>query len=401
MKKKLILLELLFLAFSSVSVMAQISIESTGRVVVGPDYGENFDPYGVLSMSIQGPETEYCNGGAKLGFGDFGRMGYNNSLGGWNVFIGEYGMTDSDIMWLHGKKGIRMTSENGSTILMELGCDASSRAIFYNGLLTGQIMVSSEDRFKRSLSPISGALSRLLQLGSVSYRYVLPREYSLTEEGREMLRDSVNTRSTESAALAGKDRLDSIRFAQSDSLRGAGRTLYGFVTSELEQQFPELVETDKDGNKYVDYISMIPLVIAAINEQQQTIEYLAAQLQECCKNGTNQEEDNLQDKNSGDGKGGGSAYIQPWQSSDPVLYQNAPNPFSSTTDISFHIPSEATSATMYVFTLSGTLVHDIPITTKGDGSVSIHGSTLTPGMYVYTLVVDNQIVDSKRMILTK
>ena len=35
-----------------------------------------------------------------------------------------------------------------------------------------------------------------------------------------------------------------------------------------------------------------------------------------------------------------------------------------------------------------------------EGSITINGATLQPGMYVYSLVVDGHIVDSKRMILT-
>ena len=44
--------------------------------------------------------------GSKLTFGDFGQ--YANQ--GWNVFAGEYGTTDTDQLWLHGKLGIYMTT---------------------------------------------------------------------------------------------------------------------------------------------------------------------------------------------------------------------------------------------------------------------------------------------------
>ena len=47
------------------------------------------------------------------------------------------------------------------------------------------------------------------------------------------------------------------------------------------------------------------------------------------------------------------------------------------------------------------LMQTHPITARGAGSVTISGSSLSAGMYVYTLVADGQIVDSKRMILTE
>lgn len=37
----------------------------------------------------------------------------------------------------------------------------------------------------------------------------------------------------------------------------------------------------------------------------------------------------------------------------------------------------------------------------GHGTVIVSGGTLAAGMYVYSLVVDGQIVDTKQMILTK
>ena len=84
-----------------------------------------------------------------------------------------------------------------------------------------------------------------------------------------------------------------------------------------------------------------------------------------------------------------------------ILYQNSPNPFSSTTVIEYYIPASATDANLFIFTLNGELLETYPVTTFGYGNVSIDGTTLDAGMYLYSLVVDEQIVDTKRMILTK
>ena len=61
----------------------------------------------------------------------------------------------------------------------------------------------------------------------------------------------------------------------------------------------------------------------------------------------------------------------------------------------------ATSATLYVFDLQGASKMTLPISSFGNGSITISGQSLSAGMYVYTLVVNNNIVDSKRMILTE
>ena len=54
-----------------------------------------------------------------------------------------------------------------------------------------------------------------------------------------------------------------------------------------------------------------------------------------------------------------------------------------------------------MFDLQGNSKLTLPIETFGNGSVNISAQALSAGMYVYTLVVNNNIVDSKRMILTE
>lgn len=388
MKKKLLLV---FYSVVLVTVYGQVKIEPNGRVIVGPNALNNLDADNVLSMSIQGRWGGELNPGSKLAFGDFG----SRQNQGWNVFIGEYGTTDSDIMWLHGKKGIRMTSGDGSFVLLELGCDATTRCFVPGGLLTTRLAVGSNDSFKTNVVPVTNALSRLLLLDSYSYRYTLTAEYSRRNDAsNDTLSVSADVCATE------KERQDSAWFARRDSLRSAGTSLYGFVTDSLERIFPELVETDAKGNKYVDYIGMIPLIVAALNEQQRTIDEISAKLQECCSNVTENDEHGGYgtegSKGSGNGITGGE--ITP---NEAILYQNKPNPFTVKTTIEFFLPSTVNSATLYVFSNGGALVKTYPLATRGVGSVTIDGSTLAAGMYIYTLVADGQIIDSKRMILTE
>jgi len=85
----------------------------------------------------------------------------------------------------------------------------------------------------------------------------------------------------------------------------------------------------------------------------------------------------------------------------PILYQNTPNPFSSNTEISCDIPTAFSSAFIYIYNLQGVELMSFPIVQTGYNTVTIYASALPAGMYLYTLVVDNQIVDTKRMILTK
>ncbi len=56
---------------------------------------------------------------------------------------------------------------------------------------------------------------------------------------------------------------------------GAGQV--GLIAQELEKVYPELVFTDADGYKSVNYAQLTPVLIEAIKEQQAQIEALKQQ----------------------------------------------------------------------------------------------------------------------------
>ena len=379
----------------STTIQSQIKIDNIGRVIAGPNNMAYFDPEGVLSMSIQGRVNEYNNAGSKLAFGDFGKFSNN----GWNVFIGEYGNIDSDILWLHGKRGIRMTVDNGNTIVGEFGCGEDTRVVFRSNLHVNRLSLLSNDASKSNIQSLENALYRLLQLNSISYLYVNPTSFTMTPEARNAMSEMDGR--TREVCSTDKERADSVRLSRRDSIRGAGSTNYGFMTSQIEQFFPELVITDGDGNKYVDYVELIPVIVAALNEQQTALDILRAQLQACCQQALSSREE----EGSGEVEGAETKKTHKKDSGGEEgvaqLFQNTPNPFSETTTIEFYVPKEAKDATIYIFTLNGILSQTHKTASRGKGSVTISGSTLSPGMYVYTLVVDGQIVDSRRMILTE
>ena len=165
---------------------------------------------------------------------------------------------------------------------------------------------------------------------------------------------------------------------------------FGFVAQDLEPIVPSAVEYDKNTDSYgVNYISIIPILVEALKEQQSIIEDLQIEIRSL--------------KNSLDSKNK-SGVIQGIENQDdfkPTLYQNTPNPFSAQTEIRFFLPESAKSATLYIYDMQGTQLKSIPVQQRGNGSVVIHGSELQAGMYLYALTADGQEVDTKRMMLTK
>lgn len=59
----------------------------------------------------------------------------------------------------------------------------------------------------------------------------------------------------------------------------------GLIAQEVEKIFPELVNTDKDGYKSINYTGLIPVMIESIKEQQHQIDELKKLVESMIKNG--------------------------------------------------------------------------------------------------------------------
>ena len=82
------------------------------------------------------------------------------------------------------------------------------------------------------------------------------------------------------------------------------------------------------------------------------------------------------------------------------LYQNNPNPFSESTEIRYYIPENTTNAVICIYDMVGGQIMKIENLSRGYSSVTLNGSQLRAGMYMYSLLVDGREIDTKRMILT-
>jgi hypothetical protein len=162
----------------------------------------------------------------------------------------------------------------------------------------------------------------------------------------------------------------------------------GMIAQDVELIVPEAVSTSDKGMKGINYTMIIPVLVEAIKEQNKKISKLETDLNNCCvaKLGDfNTESKTSELANTGVNK----------------LYQNIPNPFNRTTLVKCYIDQQSSSANLMIFDMSGVLKKTIPISSKGDIGVNIDGGELSPGMYYYSLIVNQNQVDTKRMILTE
>jgi hypothetical protein len=88
-------------------------------------------------------------------------------------------------------------------------------------------------------------------------------------------------------------------------------------------------------------------------------------------------------------------------SATPLLYQNTPNPFSTGTKINYYLPSGTMGATIVFYDTYGNLLKTVQLTQTGNGAINITPDNLTSGIYSYSLVVNNNVIDTKRMLLQK
>ena len=164
----------------------------------------------------------------------------------------------------------------------------------------------------------------------------------------------------------------------------------GFIAQELEEVFPEAVYTLPNGKKAIAYSEIIPLLVEAIKEQQNEIDELKQVKTIQTRSAIGGDENEQPDMNS-----------LMDERLTARLYSNIPNPFKEQTTISFFIPETASGASIHIYNLQGKQIKQINIEERGNGSVIINGYELTPGMYMYTLIVDGKEIDTKKMILTE
>ncbi|MCW3110028.1 MAG: hypothetical protein JWQ09_4534, partial [Segetibacter sp.] len=83
------------------------------------------------------------------------------------------------------------------------------------------------------------------------------------------------------------------------------------------------------------------------------------------------------------------------------LDQNDPNPFGSTTRITYNVPTGFKSAQLVITDITGKTLKSIPLQKSGQGFVNVDATLLSSGAYNYTLIVDGKMITTKKMIVAK
>ena len=308
MKTKEIFLTAMFAVFT-LSVLAQLKVDNTGRIGMGTNY----------------PNPEYkCHVAGNLLCTSYpANPFYELKLKVGNGWPGCEIGASSDILafW---------TSSAG-----------------YTSVRASDFTVMSDSTVKKNILPIRQPLSRLMEIRPVHYTIEDNKINGTT--GEIIVQDKQN---------------------------------FGFLSQQIRDLFPEAKLTAEDQNGYVllDYNQLLPIAVASIQTQQKMIDSLKIEMASLKKQLNSNNSTTLSSRN--------------------VLNQNSPNPFNESTELKFSIEEQNfRNASIVIFDLNGLLIKTYTIQNSGDGSIKINGNELKAGMYIYTLIVNQKEIDSKRMIL--
>jgi len=96
----------------------------------------------------------------------------------------------------------------------------------------------------------------------------------------------------------------------------------------------------------------------------------------------------------------GTSYVLPLKQK-ALLAQNHPNPFRENTLVDYFVPADVQQAHLQVTDSNGKVVGQIAIAEKGQGQVTIQSKSYPSGTYFYSLIVDGQVIETKRMVLAR
>lgn len=162
----------------------------------------------------------------------------------------------------------------------------------------------------------------------------------------------------------------------------------------------DIIETIQDstgGNLYIaealnfNQDGLFWAMLNSIKELDSTVTELQKQIKE-----------NKPEENTGEGKSETTLQVALANNNQAILYQNVPNPFDGSTVIRYFIP-ENTIGNAYVtfYDMYGKEVNKLEIKEKGFGKIEADTENLANGIYSYSIIINDKIIDTKKMLKSK
>ncbi len=370
----------LFRNYGSASIVNPIGLRVINKDQGSNYYNPNTAATGIKSLTV-GPNHYNLAGDFEASFGS-------------SLNIGLYSLTDVTInpstsanIAIYGD--LNITPSCASTTTPCTG--PSNLAGYFNGdlLSTTAIYVVSDSNLKQNIQDIIQPMTILNALH--------PKSYQFNQQ-------------------------------QNQSMQLESGTHFGILASELNDVLPQLTKDcvhparyDSLGNmtyepinfKAVNYIELIPYLIAAVKQQDSTIHALQDQINNCCA-AQNIAPPHHNDGSNGNGAGNGSNDSErklgnnihsielSSENANPIIYQNIPNPFNQGgTKIRYFVPDNANNPQIIFYDEFGSPIKTFTILETGMGELNVTANNLSSGVYSYSLIINGKVIDTKRMVFQK
>ena len=374
------------LVIGAMNASAQLTVYHNGNVNIGSE-----QPTSNVSLSVG--NVAYCDTAYHVSLGL-----HNPASGCYN--IGGEGVAYSPTMRNTGRAfGLRGVAGNctsgynfgvlgalqgsqeeaaifGTTSGKTLGLRVDGRYAGYfdgnvkvTGSLQGNVVNSADVNAKntQTLRPINSALDGIASANP--FMYIV--RIQVPDIGAGMAPDSTTLTGTVAPI--------------SDPVVPFGKSYYALDVNAVKQSFPALIIEDAQGNEYVNYTQLVPILVQAIKELKTELddlkETVAASGTRKVNAATNIATNTLDE-------GWGS------------ISQNTPNPFTGQSTVRVSVPDDASDAYVDILTLNGASVKRIPVS-NGLSEVSLSSFEFAPGTYLYTLVVNGKVSETRRMIVNR
>ncbi len=324
------------------------------RMIIVNNTGSTSSTPTISSQSIATNSSALTEGIVTEGSGGADNYGIKaQATGGSNYNVGVYGLAYQAGVTGVGVFGqaVNGASSNYGVYGQASGGGNTNYAGYFDGdVYTTGSYLPSDERLKKNIQVEGSVLERLMKLRPVAYNY----------------------------------KAEELKF-----IHLPNNLQHGLIAQELQKVFPESVKEIKhpvfEGNKLVrteditavNYQSLIPVLIKAVQEQQVMIDELKKQVTELSGKKITRRAVN-------------SVYLS----------QAVPNPVNSTTIIKYSVPAYVQKASIEIFDVAGNKVLQFN-NLKGSSQITVPGSQLQSGTYVYSLFIGGKEAITNKFVVAK
>jgi regulator of replication initiation timing len=421
-------------------------VEATGTnipVIYGEsEYVSDSDRYGVRGKSINNPGYGYggyFEGGYRGVYGLVNGSTYTGSTygirgastGNAGDRRGVYGSaSNSGGNSAYGVYGSASSATNNYGVYGSASGGTTNWAGYFSGnvRVTGTLDNTSDARLKKDIEDMENALDIIKQLQPKTYEFrtnefpsmgldARPQLGFIAQDMEEVLPQLVSTaihpeftndeRDEYESGIPNSPAVDikSINYIGIIPVLTQGIKELTAKVEDKEEIIENLIADNEaiksDIKTVLEYNTGLKSELAAMKEQ-------VSQMAELMNSKFNQMEEDMSsccfDSNASTPSNGEEAITTielNGNTDQPILEQNAPNPFNAQTQIRYYIPSSASKSQMIITDNRGAVLKTINLSETGFGTVFVRAGELAPGTYAYTLFVDGNKVTTKQMVLVK